>query len=95
MKVILHYTTLLFIRTSINPSKQQTNRLGMVGKITSNIERFQSNELLSPQKRSKSVWFSDHFRINMLVNSIQFAEPILVQCHISIPPENVRKPKVF
>ena len=24
-----------------------------------------------------------------------YYEPILVQCHISIPPENVRKPKVL
>ena len=27
--------------------------------------------------------------------SLKFTQPILVQCHISIPPKNVRKPKVF
>ena len=29
------------------------------------------------------------------MTELSFTSPILVQCHISVSPENVRKPKVF
>ena len=33
--------------------------------------------------------------LERLSGSDALHQPILVQCHISIPPENFRKPKVF
>ena len=54
-----------------------------------------NSEILNYNDEWGNLQYLEACNLKILSPGIMMPSPILVQCHISIPPENVRKPKVF